>query len=60
MVTELARGEMTSDLLYERPPGPGLSVEAGRRALAGWRYLARVDRLTTSRQRAVDAGAAGE
>lgn len=39
MVTELARGEMTSDLLYERPAGRGLSIENGRRALARWRYL---------------------
>ncbi len=49
MVTELARGQMTVDLLYERSPGPGRSLEEGRRALARWRYLARVDRVTSSR-----------
>ena len=49
-VAELARGRLTCDLLYERPPSARGKIETARRALARWRYLARVDRLTSSQR----------
>lgn len=42
-VAVIGRGQMTSDFLYERSPGHRRSIAAGRRVLARWRYLARVE-----------------
>jgi hypothetical protein len=38
-VADVARGEFTSDVLYERPPDSGQSIDSFRRRLARWRYF---------------------
>jgi FkbM family methyltransferase len=38
-VAELARGELTSDVLYGRPPDPGRRLDSLRRQLTRWKYF---------------------
>ena len=52
-VAVIDRGKLTRDVLYERSPDPPRSIVAGRRILARWTYLARVEvrhRVATRRR----------
>jgi FkbM family methyltransferase len=42
-IAVIDRGRLTRDLLYEQSPGARRRIAEGRRALARWRYLRRVD-----------------